>query len=79
VQEDGGILDSNGRWVKFNGCRLHETQPFQGCRISIIAFTHNACDELKEGTAAELKSLGNDDDDDKGDDDDDEGDDDDAW
>lgn len=51
-------MEANGAWAKFNGCKLHETQPFEGTRVSIIAFTHNACDELHEGLVGDLRALG---------------------
>ena len=56
--ENKGVLDARGVWRYFNGTKLHETQPFEGTRISVIAFTHNACDELTEGLATDLKELG---------------------
>ena len=56
--EDHGVVDASGKWAKFNGTKLHETQPFEGTRLSVIAFTHNACDELTEATAVELKNIG---------------------
>ena len=56
--ENKGTLNATGAWRFFNGTKLHETQPFQGTRISVIAFTHNACDELTEGLAEDLRALG---------------------
>ena len=52
------MVNAKNTWAKFDGTKLHETQPFQGERISLIAFTHNACEELQADLVAELRGLG---------------------
>jgi hypothetical protein len=56
--EDQGVIDCHGAWKKFDGKKLHETQPFGGTRISFIVFTHNACEELTSEVVGELRALG---------------------
>ena len=53
-----GILYPHNQWCTFNGCNEHATEPFEGTRISIICFVHNACHELSECLSSELRELG---------------------
>ena len=53
-----GVVVANNQWAQFNGTKLHETQPFEGTRVSLIAFTHNACEELSEVLVRDLQAMG---------------------
>mmetsp|Transcript_15509 Transcript_15509/g.30469 ORF Transcript_15509/g.30469 Transcript_15509/m.30469 type:complete len:576 (-) Transcript_15509:308-2035(-) len=55
---DKGVIDCKGKWKTFDGTKEHGTQPFQGTRISLIPFTHNAYEELTPDLEQKLKSLG---------------------
>ena len=50
-------MRSPDKWCKFNGKLEHETQPFEGTRISFILFTHNACEELTSDVVADLQVV----------------------
>jgi len=56
--EDRGVVEAKDKWALFNGTKLHETQPFEGERISLIVFTHNACEEIKPSLVSELRRAG---------------------
>jgi hypothetical protein len=57
--EDQGVVDARHKWKRFMGTKLHETQPFEGkSRISLIAFTHSAFEELEEELCGALRDLG---------------------
>jgi hypothetical protein len=57
--EEQGVVDVRHQWKHFMGNKPHETQPFEGdTRISLIAFTHSAFEELKEELCAPLRDLG---------------------
>ena len=49
---------SLGNWQLFDGCVDHETAPFEGTRISFIAFSHMAYNKLPPDVVAELRALG---------------------
>ena len=44
VKGGGGqqVLSCSGGWKLFNGNAEHYTKPYQGTRISFIAFSHNS-------------------------------------
>ena len=56
---DRGVLDCRRRWRAFDGTKEHETRPFAGAsRVTLIAFTHNAYEELTRDVAGRLAGLG---------------------
>ena len=52
------VLSCSGGWKLFNGNAEHYTKPYQGTRISFIAFSHNAYNKLSTRVASKLKELG---------------------
>ena len=60
VKGGGGqqVLSCSGGWKLFNGNAEHYTKPYQGTRISFIAFSHNAYNKLSTRVASKLKELG---------------------
>ena len=60
VRGGGGeaVLECKGAWQLFNGNAEHYTKPYQGTRISFIAFSHNAYNKLSTRVASKLKELG---------------------
>jgi hypothetical protein len=57
--EDQGVVDARHQWKRFMGTKEHATQPFEGTtRISLIAFTHSAFEELQEELCGSLRDLG---------------------
>ena len=55
---DRGVVQCRHAWAAFDGTVEHETRPFDGQRVSLIAFTNNGCEELTAETAAALRALG---------------------
>ena len=60
VKGGGGqqVLSCSGVWIMFNGNSELYTKPYQGTRISFIAFSHNAYNKLSTRVASKLKELG---------------------
>ena len=44
--------------VKFNPCELHQPLPWQGCRITVTAYTAGCAENCKESHYNLLQELG---------------------
>ena len=51
-------LQLRGSLVFFRGQDWHCSHPFQGCRVSIVAFTHSFSPDCKQQTLDRLQELG---------------------
>lgn len=50
--------DIKDRGLLFDGLLPHKSLPFEGCRISIVAFTSSAAETTQPGLRASLRRLG---------------------
>ena len=54
----GKLLECREKWVEFDGNTPHATEPFQGTRISIVAFTAKKWLHAKANVMDQLRFLG---------------------